>query len=81
MKMIGDEKKFRGLKYRCIMHRSTKERAELVKKRLTRIGTISIRISKKTYAAVGVPPVYEIWARPDKQLTWDRLDAAIMRLL
>jgi hypothetical protein len=79
--MIGEERKFNDLKYRCVASRATRVGAETVKRRLTRIGTISVHIRKHESTAVGVKPVYYIWARPAKGLMWDRLDTAVMRLL
>lgn len=69
---FGDIKQFPDkilgkLKYKCIASRSTKERAEELKKRLTRIGTISVKIQKVQEKVVGLPPVYYIFARPSKQ--------------
>lgn len=85
MAVIGNERKFNVgkigmLKFRCVASRSTKERAEELKRRITRIGTIKVRIVKSQSRAVGVSPSYLIYARPDKNLSWDRLDAAIARL-
>jgi hypothetical protein len=79
--MIGEERKFNDIKYRCVASRSTKAGAETVKRRLTRIDTISVHIRKHESTVVGVKPVYYIWARPAKQLTWERLHIAIERLL
>lgn len=86
MTSIGHEKafncgKFGKLRFRCIASRSTRARADMLKNRLTRIGTITIRIVKQTHKAVGVPPTYWIYARPAKSLTWEKLDAAVGRLL
>ena len=78
---VGSTHTFYGEKYHCIASRSTKERAEVLKKRLTRIGTIKIRIKKMTPVGVGLPTSYWIFARPDKQLTWENLDRAIERLM
>lgn len=85
MPKIGEEKKLNTkmglLKFRCIASRSSNDRAEALKKRLTRIGTIQIQLTRVSSRAVGVPPTYWVWARPAKQLTWEKLDKAIERLL
>lgn len=77
---IGKFYTFYGKKYKCVGFRSTKERAEMVKSRLERIGTIKIHIVKHQYTVIGLLTNYSIWARPEKVLSWEKLDKVIERL-
>ena len=81
MPEIGHILKIGDIKYKLICSRSTKERAEETKKRLTRIGTISVKIRKSRYTHVGARQTYYLYARPELTLTWDRLDHAVMILM
>ena len=81
MPEIGHILRIGDLRYKLICSRSTKERAEETKKRLTRIGTISIRLKKSQYTHVGAKQTYYLYARPAKSLTWDRLDHAVITLM
>jgi hypothetical protein len=76
-------KVFAGKKYVLVATRTTKERAEALKERLTRIGTLSVRITKYDPKVVSVSPYYLLWARPASGITMtlDRVPAAAMRLI
>lgn len=76
-------KVFSGKKYVLVATRTTKERAEGLKKRLTRINTLSVRITKYDPKVVGMPHYYLLWARPASgvTMTMDRVPHAVMRLI
>lgn len=78
---IGDFRAFKGKKYKMVGSRSNKERALVLKARLTRLGTISVRLLKVQPNVVGLAHYYNIYARPEKQLSWERLDHACRTLM
>jgi hypothetical protein len=77
---IGKFYTFYGKKYKCIAFRSSEEKAEALKIRLEKVGTIKVHIVKHSYKVVGLPNNYSIWARPNKSLVWDKFDSTIEQL-
>ena len=76
-------KVFAGKKYVLVATRTTKEKAEDLKKRLARIGTLSVRITRFDSRVVGLPHYYLLWARPASgvTLTLDKVPMAAQRLI
>ena len=80
MSEAGKTRIFNGKKYKWVGSRSNKERALALKARLTRLGTISVRLLKVQPNVVGLAHYYNIYARPEKSLTWERLEHACRTL-
>jgi len=81
--MTIEYRTFAGKKYVLVASRSTKERALAAKARLTRIGTLTVRIVKFNPKVVGMSHYYHLWARPSAGTTllMDRVPAAAERLM
>jgi hypothetical protein len=78
----GEEeyRKFGDKKYVLVAVRSTKENADLLKARLTRIGTLDVKYIKYQENVVGLPPRYKVYAR-SSTIALDKVPNAARKLM